>query len=89
MLSRAFMTRPNLEIHSMSFEASFTFPCRAWISMPDEGLKWRAVAAATRAFDLEMSGLRKRNWRFRFERSIVSRSICRSAGHFSSDSIEL
>lgn len=26
MLSRAFITRPNLEIHSMSFDASFTLP---------------------------------------------------------------
>jgi hypothetical protein len=38
-------------------------------------LKCRAVAAATSALGLEMSGLRKRNWRFRLDRSIVSRSI--------------
>jgi hypothetical protein len=43
--------------------------------MPDEGLKCRAVAAATSALGFDMSGLRNRNWRFRLERSIVSRSI--------------
>ena len=43
--------------------------------MDELGLKWRAVAAATSALDFEMSGLRNKNWRFRLERSIVSRSI--------------
>jgi hypothetical protein len=75
MLSNAFMTSPNPLIHSKSFSFSFTFPCRAWMLIPDDGLKCRAVAAATRALGFEMSGLRNRNWRLRFERSIVSRSI--------------
>lgn len=48
--------------------------CRA--SMTTLGLNWRAVAAATVALGLEMSGLRNRNWRLRLERSIVSRSTC-------------
>jgi hypothetical protein len=74
-LSRAFMTSPNPLIHSTSFVPSFTFPCLAWILIPDDGLKWRAVTAATRALDFEISGLRNRNCRFRLDKSIVSRSI--------------
>ena len=77
MLSSAFITSPKPLIHSKSFCASLTFPCRAWMLIPLEGLKCRADAAATSALDLDMSGLRKRNWRFKLDRSIVSRSICR------------
>jgi hypothetical protein len=77
MLSKAFITSPKPLIHSRSFCASLTFPCLAWILIPLEGLKCLADAAATSALDLEMSGLRKRNWRFRLDRSIVSRSIWR------------
>jgi hypothetical protein len=81
-LSRAFSTSPKPLIHSISFIASLTFPCLAWIFMPEDGLKCRADAAATSDLLFEMSGLRKRNWRLRFDRSIVSRSICECQSAF-------
>ena len=72
MLSSAPKTRPKRANQSESNASSLMFACRA--SIAHFGLNCRAVAAATDALGFEMSGFRKRNWRLRLERSIVSRS---------------
>jgi hypothetical protein len=77
MLSSAPKTRPKRANQSESNVSSLMLACRA--SIEHLGLNWRAVAAATDALGFEMSGLRKRNCRLRFERSIVSRSTWKAA----------
>lgn len=72
MLSKAPKTSPKLANHKLSNSSSLMLACRA--SILTLGLNCRAVAAATEALGLEMSGFRKRNCRLRLDRSMVSRS---------------